>query len=183
MRMAPKLCTRSKMVPLTCALHSSVPKSRPCRCAQGHAAKPPPHVLCRFLVYVDGRLVAQMPPPNYNASSTDVNSLEIDGGDPLDVRPASCVTCKAGTQPTHVGAQTAEPPAQAGRETQYVTAYRGIGETSRGCKGMSMGARQSHQEHCWLPAVGWRRDLPVRACGRRAGPPLHRLGHAPGAVR
>ena len=42
-------------------------------------------------MYVDGRLVAQMPPPNYNTSSTDVNSLEIDGGDPLEVRPASCM--------------------------------------------------------------------------------------------
>ena len=65
--------------------------SRPGNAPRVVLLKPLPHVMRRFLVYVDGRLVAQMPPPNYSTSSTDINSLEIDGGDPLEVRPASCM--------------------------------------------------------------------------------------------
>ncbi|KAK9839475.1 hypothetical protein WJX81_004373 [Elliptochloris bilobata] len=46
-----------------------------------------------FLVYVDGRLAAQMPAADYNASSADAAGLEIDGGDPLEVGHGAIYLC------------------------------------------------------------------------------------------
>ncbi len=46
-----------------------------------------------FLVYVDGRLAATMPPPDFNASAPDAANFEVDGGAPLQVGRGAIYLC------------------------------------------------------------------------------------------
>jgi hypothetical protein len=47
----------------------------------------------RFLVYIDGRLAATMPPVDFNTSGADAASFEVDGGNPLQLGRGAIYLC------------------------------------------------------------------------------------------